>query len=267
MRQTDDFGIATGFDRGFLKQRLQVRLAIHQEIMQVGKRQPIVDEAPSSYRLPYLEQRVTLDLRDDAANPQKGAYFRVGVHEAVKVWEPSWNYVRVTPEARAYAPLGLGMVLAARFAIGALYIFDASSELDPDARKLGPQSYRLRGGGSTSNRGFGPGELGDGISGGIRRWESSLELRIPLFKDFSVVAFSDLGDVHAGPSFRFSHLNGAIGGGLRYRTIVGPIRFDVGYRPPWYQRADGSLPENQPRTDLGFTKFNGAVHLTIGESF
>jgi outer membrane protein assembly factor BamA len=262
-----DFGVATGLDRGFFKQRLQARLAIHQEIMQVGRRQPIVEDAPSSYRLPFLEQRVSLDLRDDAANPTKGAYFRVGVHEALKFWEPSWNYLRLTPEARGYAPLGLGMVVAARFAVGMLYVFEASPELDPEARKLGPQAYRLRGGGSTSNRGFGPGELGDGLNGGIRRWEASLELRVPLFKDFSVVAFSDLGDVHAAASFRFNHLNGAIGGGMRYRTIVGPIRFDVGYRPPWYQRADGSTPEGQPRTDLGFTKFNGAVHLTIGESF
>src|SRR5262249_17253312 len=98
-------------------------------------------------------------------------------------------------------------------------------------------------------------------------WESSLELRIPLLKDFSIVGFADLGDVHAGQSFRFDHLNTAVGGGLRYRTIVGPIRFDVGYRPRKLQRADGSDPGPGPQPAPGFAKFDGAIHLTIGESF
>jgi outer membrane translocation and assembly module TamA len=264
-----DFSSGVGLERGFFKQRLHVRGAIHQDIMQVSRRQPIIDEEdiPSSYRLPYLEQRISLDLRDDAGNPTKGAYFRVSVHEAARLWEPSWNYVRVTPEARGYAPLGLGLVLAARFAVGSLHVFDASSKLDDDSKKLGPQSYRLRGGGAQSNRGFGPGQLGDGISGGSRRWESSLELRVPLTNSFSVAAFSDVGDVHAESTFRFRHLNTAVGGGVRYRTIIGPIRLDVGYRPDALQRTRGEAPEDTPQTNLRFVKFNGAIHLTIGESF
>jgi outer membrane translocation and assembly module TamA len=264
-----DFGSAVGLERGFFKQRLNVRVAVHQDVMQVSRRQPIVadDEIPSSYRLPFLEQRIALDLRDDAGNPSKGAYFRLSAHEAVRLWDPSWNYVRLTPEARAYAPLGLGLVLAARFAVGSLHVLDASPRLDADSKKLGPQSYRLRGGGAQSNRGFGPGELGDGISGGSRRWESSLELRIPLTSSFSLAAFSDVGDVHADPTFRFGNLNTAVGGGMRYRTIIGPIRLDVGYRPDALQRVRGAAPEDAPQTNLRFVKFNGAIHLTIGESF
>lgn len=264
-----DFGSAIGLERGFIRQRLNVRVAIHQDVMEVSRRQPIVseDDIPSSYRLPFLEQRIALDLRDDAGNPTKGAYFRVSAHEAAQLWEPSWNYVRLTPEARGYAPLGLGLVLAARFAVGSLHVFDASSKLDADSKKLGPQSYRLRGGGAQSNRGFGPGLLGDGISGGSRRWESSLELRVPLSSSFSVAAFSDVGDVHADPTFRFRHLNTAVGGGVRYRTIIGPIRLDVGYRPDALQRVGGSAPADAPQTNLRFAKFNGAIHLTIGESF
>ncbi len=265
----NDIGLAVGLERAFLRQRLSVRVAIHQDILEVSDRQPIIDEAdaPSSYRLPFLEQRVVLDLRDDTANPSRGAFFRIGVHEAAKVWEPSWNYVRVTPEARGYAPLGLGMVLAGRFALGSLHVFDASSSLDADAQRLGPQAYRLRGGGAQSNRGFGPGQLGDGLVGGIRRWESSLELRVPLSESFSIAAFTDMGDVHAQDTFRFRHINTAVGGGMRYRTIIGPIRLDVGYRPSGWQRVGGAVAPNGPYTDLGFTKFDGAIHLTIGESF
>lgn len=225
---------------------------------------------PATYYLPFLEQRVTVDLRDDPANPSRGAYFSLSVHEAARVMPKTWNYVRVMPDVRGYVPLGLGMVLAARFSVGALFVFSASKALDEGQQFLGPQSYRLRGGGAQGNRGFLPRQLGDSQRGGTRSWESSLELRIPLAKDFSVVAFGDMGDVYGPlsqhPRFRFDHLNTAVGGGLRYRTIVGPIRLDVGYRVPGAQRAGGGPGEND-RTDLGFTRFHGAIHLTIGEAF
>lgn len=337
----NDIGLAIGLERSFLRQRVVARIGLHQEIMEVAKRQPIVEdrvqkklnarydaeyeelnpntppemgiavevrdrqaefyELPSSYRLPFVEQRLTVDLRDDAAKPTKGGYFRITAHEAVKLWDPSWNYIRLTPDIRGYVPLGLGMVLAGRFALGWLHVFKYDSKLDDQSQALGPQSYRLRGGGAMSNRGFGPGELGDGRTGGTHRWEASLELRVPLSKNFYLVGFGDMGDVNAGfdilrsydpnrtmldpdtgatvpadafksqlvprskgeQGFRFDHLNTAVGGGLRYYTIIGPVRLDVGYRPKalaWKSADDATM-------NLGFTKFRGAVHLTIGDSF
>jgi translocation and assembly module TamA len=301
----NDVGLALGLERGFWKQRFNMRVAVHQEVMQVARRQPLEDfiekilkgdantcggetapaagtEAfynclnqeyliPKSSRLFFLEQRLTLDLRDDATRPKKGGYFRLTVHEAFRVWDPSWNYIRLVPEARGYAPLGLGIILAGRFALGSLHVFDRSGKLDTQAQILGAQPYRLRGGGANSVRGFAPGELGNGRAGGIRRWEASLELRVPLSKDFYIVTFGDMGDVHAGYNedgsedvrFRFERLNTSIGGGLRYYTIIGPIRLDVAGRPKALQ---GEVVSNETM-NLGFTKFRGAVHLTIGESF
>jgi outer membrane translocation and assembly module TamA len=91
-----------------------------------------------------------------------------------------------------------------------------------------------------------------------------------LTQDFSLVGFGDLGDVYGpvrgSPRFRFSHLNTTFGGGLRYRTIVGPIRLDVGYRPKTLQRAKGG-PGEDDHLSLGGAKFRGAFHLTIGEAF
>jgi len=311
----NDIGAAIGLERGFWKQQLKLRGALHQEFMIVSKRkrQPILTEryprelpedtppeqlppnclpyaterrrgdtrddcaltyddvVPASYYLPFIEQRVTLDLRDDAANPTIGAYFSLSVHEAVRIMPRSWNYIRVMPDVRGYVPIGLGMVLAARFALGAIFVLGADEEhLDLDQEQLGPQTYRLRGGGAQSNRGFLPGQLGDSRRGGTRSWESSLELRVPLSKNFSLVGFGDIGDVYGplkrNPPFRFSRLNTTFGGGLRYRTIIGPIRLDVGYRPKNLQRADGG-PGETDRTGFGKAKFNGAIHLTIGEAF
>ena len=78
----------------------------------------------------------------------------------------SWQYVRLTPEARGYLPLPLKMVIAFRFSLGAMFIVGADGALLESAQKLGPEQYRLRGGGPSSHRGYLPGDLGDGIEGG-----------------------------------------------------------------------------------------------------
>jgi outer membrane translocation and assembly module TamA len=302
----NDIGLAIGLERGFFKQQLKLRGAIHQEFMVVSNRQPVLEKeypeeldvdqmmllddcrdadeerrpdddrpvcprtlgevVPSSYNLPFLEQRATLDLRDSASNTTRGAYFALSLHEALQIMDKSWNYVRVAPEARGYVPLGLGLVLAARFGVGALFIFDADSDLDADAKRLGPQAYRMRGGGAQGNRGFLPGQLGDSRKGGIRSWEASLELRVPLAQSFSLVGFCDMGDVNGEEHFRFKHLNTAFGGGVRYRTIVGPIRLDVAARPEDLQWIGPPKGDREYDTSL-FKNFEGAVHLTIGEAF
>jgi len=338
----NDVGLAVGLERGFFRQRLIGRIGLHQEFMEVARRQPIVDqvqedlnedyteayemqendpkvpivvtdrkaafyELPSSYRLPFIEQRLTLDLRNDVARPSKGAYFKIVAHEALRLGggsspgedpkysDSTWRYLRLTPEARGYVPLGLGIVLAGRFAIGWLGIFSEGRKLDEQSKRLGPQAYRLRGGGAMSNRGFAPGELGDGRTGGTHRWEASMELRIPLSKDFYIVGFCDMGDVNAGfdiyrdfdpnrvppetptderfksdindrsdQGFRWRHLNTAFGGGLRYYTVIGPVRLDVGARPKKFLQWESNDDDQQ---DVGFGKFRGAVHLTIGDAF
>ena len=241
-------------------------LSVNQEYMLVAKRQPIVSDAPSSYELPYLEQSAVLDLRNDAANPDYGAYFSIVTQQAFKLGEKSWNYLRITPDARGYLPLGLGMVLAMRFAIGWIHIFKAGSGLDADSKVLGPQNYRLRGGGAQSNRGFASGMLGAGVSGGIRRWESSVELRVPITESVSVALFSDFGNVNREPKFVFRELNTAIGGGLRYRTPVGPLRLDIGWRPSRLQVIGGGQGSDATTRVLG-KNFEGAVAITIGEPF
>ena len=61
-------------------------------------------------------------------------------------------------------------------------------------------------------------------------------------------------------------MNTAVGAGLRYRTLIGPLRLDVGVRPTACKET--SLPTRcRPPTNLGFMKFNGAIALTIGEAF
>ncbi|MCB9615700.1 MAG: BamA/TamA family outer membrane protein [Sandaracinus sp.] len=235
------------------------------------------DDVPyASFEVLFLDFSAQLDLRDDNRRPTKGMFASLELQGAGFL---SWDYVRVVPDLRGYAPLGR-VVLAGRFRLGSMHIFRASDSLDPVSAALGPNPYRLRSGGASSHRGFLPGYLGDPPeasgdpdlpftynSGGLRRWEASVELRVPVSESFGVVAFADMGDVNRDPSFRFHYLRLAVGGGLRYDTIIGPVRFDIGVRVPNAQIVGEDDPPVGTTVKLFGLPLRGAFHLTIGEAF
>ncbi|MET0389167.1 MAG: BamA/TamA family outer membrane protein [Polyangiales bacterium] len=287
-----DIATKVGLERPFWKHRLYGRFAVAHDFYDVTEsppaslvigpdadddkiaeaaaveRQRKVFESVSSYRLPYLEQQLTVDLRDDTRRPRSGVYLSVLVQESSQLdGYASWDYMRVLPDLRAYVPLPFSMVLAARFALGALFVFGAADGLDAVSARVGPQAYRLRGGGANSNRGFTAGTLGDSQTGGTRRYEGSLELRVSLGEDFGFVLFGDIGNVSdtglrtegAKPAFEWRQLNTSAGFGLRYFSILGAIRLDLGWRLPGLQTwgGDNYVSEGWP----------SGAHLTIGEAF
>ena len=237
--------------------------------------------ASSDYFVPFLQQFVGLDLRDDARSAHRGAYFSVGAQEAAFF---SWDYFRLTAEARGYLPLPLDMVLAGRVALGSMFVLRSDGGLDAASQELGPERFRLRGGGPSSNRGYLPAQLGDSFEGGLRRWEAAMELRIALLPEtFGLVIFGDAADVHRGDTFRFSYLHLSVGGGFRLYLLGLPVRFDIGWQVPEAQvlGADDSVelgglragePVQRSRVQLCafggcLFDFAGAAHLSIGEAF
>jgi hypothetical protein len=268
-----------------------------------------VNSARESTGVLILQATSYLDLRDNPHDPHAGAFFAVDFQSGGFGGLSSWDYIRVTAEARGYIPLPGGLVIAGRFGIGITEIFSAYGLNQSNVyalAQLGPFSEQLTGGGASSNRGFPAGYLGDVelrpiearptssgvpdtnpvlITGGLRRWELSLELRIPITPDIGVVVFGDAGDVARGTFFRFHHPQIAIGAGLRFHTFIGTLRLDVGVRPAPLQvigvpdeRLNNVCPN--PITEIGvacrphpqfFGDFgipvDGAIHLTIGEAF
>ena len=264
-----DITTKLGLSRPFWRNKIQTRAAIAHDLYDItsstlGKAEGKV----SSYKLPYLEQQLILDFRDNRTRPRLGAYAGVVVQEAFRLGDyGAWDYIRVTPDFRGYVPLMWDFVLAARFAVGAVFITDRADDLDPLSSRLGPAPYRFRGGGANSNRGFQAGGLGAGTDGGIRRWEGSLELRIPLGQDLGLTLFGDMGDVGQVKRIRFEYAHTSVGFGIRYYTILGAIRLDLGWRVPGLQViGDSGAYDNQKASaDLGVLP--NAFHLTIGEAF
>jgi len=265
-----DIFVRVGLRRGFFTRRLMGTLAVQQDFFIVPRTDNLTSdgsETPTPYAFQFLEQDLRLDLRDNRLRPRLGAYLGLNVSESARWVASDWTQFRLVPEARGYLPLPLDIVFAARFALGAIFIVEASPDLDELSRELGPTSYRLRGGGANSNRGFLPGELGVGVQGGLRRWESSAELRFAFGESFGLVGFLDMGDVNDGHQFRFAQLNSSAGGGLRYHTVIGVLRLDLGFRIPAWQRADGSDGIESDSNKLPWSRTPGALHFTIGESF
>ena len=272
-------------ERSFWRRRIRASVGIHTAAYIVPGDPTSTSDAQQDWQVTYWQQSLELDLRDQPVRTRQGLYLSLRLQEAGYILPGSWDYIRVVPEVRAYAPLPLGMVLAGRFRVGAMFgraRFSDSLAADNPLR-LGPDIHRFRGGGPVSNRGFLAQRLGDGASGGRRLWEANLELRVPMTENLWVATFADMGDSSRTNEFRFNYMQLSLGGGIRYYTIVGPIRFDVGFRVRGAQvlgadeRFLGYCQDDATMvtTDCGgdgyrgrvFGRRAGALHITIGDSF
>jgi len=137
-------------------------------------------------------------------------------------------------------------VLATKFLIGSLFEYGENKlkfngleeEIESDFL---PIEARYLCGGSSSVRGWGAMELGIvpvKRFGGNFIVEGSFEHRTKpfmnvksIFKSLGFVTFFDYGNVweNAG-KFKLNEVALAIGGGIRYYTIIGPVRFDIGLK-------------------------------------
>ena len=126
-----------------------------------------------------------------------------------------------------------------------------------------PASERFFAGGDTTIRGFALDTVGtpptiseNGFPlGGNAVVIMNAELRVPVWREFGAAFFVDGGNVFDRvTNMDFGELRGALGIGLRYRSPVGPIRIDVGFK--------------LDRRELGGSLEPRAVwHLSIGQAF
>ncbi len=161
----------------------------------------------------------------------------------------SLTYARTQIDASAYHPVSDHVVVAGRIRLGTI--------VGASAFDLAP-SRRFYSGGGGSVRGYGYQQLGpkdaegDPI-GGRGLAEFALEARIRLKQfggNFGVVPFFDGGSLSTEAMPDFARWRFAVGAGVRYYSLFGPIRIDVG------------VPLNRQKGDGPF-----AVTVSLGQAF
>jgi outer membrane protein assembly factor BamA len=235
------------------------------------------------------------DHRDDPADATRGVYTLVDAGISWRDFGSQANFLRFTGQNSTYYTLNSHLVFARKtqFGVvspyGSLYSITVPASGSTPAKTILTNSIplpeRFFMGGSESMRGFsinqaGPRDPDTGYPiGGNALFFNSFELRSSFAqRRLGLVLFEDAGNVY--DSIRrmrllkftqssprdFDYTCQAAGVGLRYKTPVGPIRFDVGYNlnPPRY---------NVITTTNGVTNTevqrlsNFQFFLSIGQSF
>ena len=207
--------------------------------------QPDIDRLFPKVRLSSFLGSLIKDTRDDPVDPTQGRYFSANGQLASSRIGSEVGFVKSFFTAQTFSTLpGKRAVVfagSARLGMARGYY---------NAGPLGelPASERFFAGGDTTVRGFSRDQLGvrhtppepeDTLDpGGFPLGGNALlllnaELRVPVASGVRVVMFGDVGNVYRTVSdLSLTELRPALGTGFRYKSPVGPIRFDIGFKIP-----------------------------------
>lgn len=236
---------------------------------------PSIANLPATYNrafLSYLSEGLVVDLRDDPFNTRRGGYVSLTVSETPPGLGANLGFVSVVADARGYVAASSWLGFAGRLLVGRAFPL-------PDYRTL-PAPLRFFAGGGSDIRGYDTRTIGyypecktfDNPdcqrinAGGDAQWELSAEIRAQVIGPLGLVTFLDLGDVYWPVEERLDlrRHHASVGMGLRVKTLVGPIRFDVAGRLPSKHR-----PDEPPGPQDFFGLFSAPVtlHFALGESY
>lgn len=246
--------------------------------------QLLIDRLFPQVKLSKVFASVLRDSRDDVLDPQRGSVVGVDASVAAKAMGSEVGFVKTFAQGFLYRRLpGRGVVLAAGVRIGIAVGFvqqvppvieiatergglvrhvDAA-EFQTEIRDL-PASERFFAGGDTTVRGFSLDRLGtletldpQGFPrGGNGLAVFNLETRAPYWKNLQFVWFVDAGNVFRQASdIRLDELRMTSGLGLRYRSPIGPVRVDWG----WKVSTRLLLTGGRERSNV--------LHISLGQAF
>lgn len=245
------------------------------------------------------------DRRDDPIDATKGSYTIVDLGTAWAGFGSEANFNRLFVQNATYYTIKKKYVLARSTRIGFLTPFGTNLQCATSQATCVPLPERFFEGGGNSQRGFainqaGPRDLATGSPlGGNATFINNLELRLPpvmlpfVQQNLGFVIFHDMGNVFSEPRdvfknfFRFSqkdretcklfndpnagcdfnYMSHAIGGGIRYKTPIGPIRVDLGYNlnPPVFPIKGGTTPSTVVPHFETLRRLN--IFFSIGQTF
>ena len=190
-----------------------------------------VDRQHFPYSTTSASETLLFDRRDDSFNPERGVFFSGVLEWAVPLFQAESDYVKTFLKYQQFVPV-----------IGR-WNFSWTARLGLGMGRI-PIHERFFAGGSNSFRGEFFDELGprDPESlvpvGGKTMALFNFELKFPMFPSLPGLLgaiFLDAGNVFSHRNdFSLGRLEKAIGLGLRYKTPLGPVRFDLAWNlnPP-----------------------------------
>jgi outer membrane protein assembly factor BamA len=235
------------------------------------------------------------DHRDDPSDATRGVYTLVNAGVSWRDFGSQANFLRFTGQNSTYYALGSHLVFARKTQFGVVSPYGSLYKITVPASNGQPAEViltdsiplpeRLFMGGSESMRGFsinqaGPRDPDTGYPiGGNALFLNSVELRSSFAqRRLGLVIFEDMGNVYdtirrmrllkftqSGPG-DFDYTCQAVGIGFRYKTPIGPIRFDVGYNlnPPRYNVI--TTTNGVEKTEVERLS-HAQYFLSIGQSF
>lgn len=206
-----------------------------------------VDIAFPQVRLSTFSFALSRDSRDDLLDPQHGTLLSADTTIAGRAAGSQIGFSKTFLQSFVYHDLGKPhLVFAGGVRLGLATAFpqivivpDQNGIPTPTINRDLPAAERFFAGGDTTIRGYALDTIGtpatftaDGFpQGGGADLILNAELRAPIRGAIGGVVFVDGGNVYPRPAdLDLSQLLGSVGFGVRYRSPVGPIRVDIGFK-------------------------------------
>ena len=230
--------------------------------------QPEIDRLFPQVRLSSVASSMIRDTRNDSIEPNSGTLIGADAELAARRIGSQVGFFKTFLQGFIYRQLPRAgstvVVFGAR--VGLATGFPRSVTRDGATTIVNdlPASERFFAGGDTTVRGFTLDRLGTAgtidqdafPTGGHGLIVLNAEARIPLRGGLGAVAFIDGGNVWRTVSdMDFSQMRGSVGFGMRYRSPVGPIRVDLGFKLDRRMLPTG---ERERPT---------ALHISLGQAF
>jgi outer membrane protein assembly factor BamA len=241
----------------------------------------LIDRLFPQVRLSSFQAALVRDTRDDPIDPTAGTLVGADGEIAARAIGSEVGFARSFLQAfyfrRLYRSRPIVLATGARLGLEAGFpreVVRVDSQGNPvvgpdgqpivDVLKDIPASERFFAGGDTTVRGFALDTLGDAPTidqdgfpkGGHALVILNAELRIPVWRELSFATFLDAGNVFArATDLDLAGIRGAAGFGVRYRSPLGPIRVDLGFKLDEQELSGGG---EERRTHL---------HISLGHAF
>jgi outer membrane protein insertion porin family len=190
----------------------------------IGDYEPKENIVTNSILLAYSR-----DTRDNIFNPQKGILSLSSIEFAGAILKGDNHFIRYTQDVSFYTTITRRSVLASKIKIG----YTVPLKGKTGATISVDERFEL--GGASSLRGYDESSIGypdiRGKRSGIYLINGGEEFRFPIYKMFSGALFTDWGGLWLDKEkISLTEIKLGIGFGLRYNTVIGPLRIDYGYR-------------------------------------